>query len=59
MRAVGRYLVNRIFEKSTLGVLLSLIIGAFGIGVAPESSDVIVGAVITALSAIGIITPEE
>ena len=53
------YLLARLAEKSTIGVLLTLILGAVGVNVAPQDQNIIVTAVVSVLSAIGIFTKER
>jgi len=53
------YFRERLKEPSTLGVIISLGLGLFGIDIMPDQKNVICGAVISILSCIGIFTKER
>ena len=53
------FLLDRLKEKSTIGVILTLVSGAFGFNLLPNEQNIIVGAVVSVLSAIGIFTKER
>lgn len=54
-----KYLLARLFERSTIVTLLSLGLGFVGIELSPDHKEAIVGGVIAVLSAIGIFTREK
>lgn len=47
-----QFLIDRLKEKSTITTVVTLIVGAAGLHVAPEQKDLIVGAVVAVVSAI-------
>lgn len=56
---IGRYLIERLTEKSTLVTIVSIFVGALGYKMVPESQNVITGALVSVLSAVGILTKER
>lgn len=54
-----KYLAPRLRERSTIAVLLTLLAGAVGWGLAPEQVDAIAAAVVVILTAVGVLTPEK
>ncbi|QXP08490.1 MAG: hypothetical protein [Arizlama microvirus] len=56
---VIRYAIARLKEKSTIVTIVTGILGAIGINIAPGMHDLIVNAVIAILATIGIVTREK
>lgn len=54
-----KYILDRLKEKSTIGTIITLVVGAFGLAVTPEQSEAIIGAVTAIVSAIAIFTPSK
>lgn len=54
-----QFILDRLKEKSTVTVIVTLVLGLVGSQLAPEHVDVIVGAVASVASAVAIFTPSK